>query len=93
MKLEHQIMVAERELSIRKSVYPKRVEARQMAQATADVEIAGMQAILDTLRWLQMNDSLVRVVIQENKELSELPATREIMDEFPGAKMTVRKLA
>lgn len=51
--LASQIKSVEREIAIRKSVYPARVSARAMKQETAGDEIAAMEAVLATLRSLE----------------------------------------
>ena len=45
-----QIKAVEREIAMRKAVYPKRVVAKAMTQERADHEIAAMEAVLETLR-------------------------------------------
>jgi hypothetical protein len=47
--LTAQIKAVERELAMRRSVYPRQVAARKMPQAKADQEIAAMEAVLATL--------------------------------------------
>jgi hypothetical protein len=47
--LEHQLRCAQRELRLRRQVYPKLVDERRMTQKAADHEIALMQAIVHTL--------------------------------------------
>lgn len=48
--LHEQIAAAERELEMRRIVYPRRIFMRKMTQALADREIAAMAAIVATLR-------------------------------------------
>jgi hypothetical protein len=45
--LKHKIGTLRREVAMRKRVYPRIVATKLMHQATADREIAVMQAILD----------------------------------------------
>ena len=52
VSLERQLEGAERELRLRRQVYPNRVAQRRMTQAKADEEIAVMEAIGATLREL-----------------------------------------
>lgn len=47
--LYEQIQAVERELAMRRKVYPRRVADRKMTQAKADREIAAMEAIHTTL--------------------------------------------
>jgi ribosome modulation factor len=51
--LASQIKAVEREIAMRKAVYPKRVATRAMKPETAAHEIAAMEAILGTLRRLE----------------------------------------
>ncbi len=48
--LRDQIASVQREIGMRRTVYPRRVQSGQMKQAAADREIAAMEAVLDTLR-------------------------------------------
>lgn len=50
MALVDQIKCAERELAMRRNVYPKLVITKRMNQEKADKEINGMEAIVATLR-------------------------------------------
>jgi hypothetical protein len=51
--LRDQIACVEREIALRRRVYPHWVEAKRMTQSTADEEIRRMDAVLATLRGLQ----------------------------------------
>jgi hypothetical protein len=51
--LAEQIQAVEREIALRRRVYPRRVADRRMSQALADKQIAVMTAVLDTLLWLR----------------------------------------
>lgn len=53
--IDDQIACVEREIRMRGSVYPRRVAAKQMSQATADRETAAMRAALQTLLWAKEN--------------------------------------
>lgn len=48
-----QISAVERELVLRHQVYPRMVGQAKMKQATADLQIAAMEAVLATLKGLQ----------------------------------------
>ena len=54
--LDEQIAAVKRELCLRKSFYAKSVFSSRMKQATADHEIACMEAVLETLLKVQAND-------------------------------------
>lgn len=53
--LAAQIREVEREIEMRRQVYPRRVAARAMTQALADRQIAVMEAVLATLRRVDPN--------------------------------------
>jgi hypothetical protein len=57
--LAGQIKAVEREIAMRKAVYPKRVAAKGMKQETADHEIAAMTAVLATLRGLERREETI----------------------------------
>jgi hypothetical protein len=54
ISLGHQIAAVKREVAMRESVYPKRVEAKAMSQDKADFQIAAMKAVLATLEGLKV---------------------------------------
>lgn len=53
VSLEEEIAAVEREIGLRKRVYPGRVQARRMSQDRAEREIQIMEAILDLLMGLK----------------------------------------
>lgn len=53
--IEEQIASIERELGIRKTVYPRWVQFGRLKQEEADHEIACMEATLETLKTVQPN--------------------------------------
>ncbi|HEU0173985.1 MAG TPA: hypothetical protein VFV58_06955, partial [Blastocatellia bacterium] len=55
-----QIKAVEREIAMRKAVYPKRVASKAMKQETADHEIAAMTAVLATLRRFESIEKALR---------------------------------
>jgi hypothetical protein len=48
--IEEQVACVEREIKMRRRVFPRWVEAGRMTQAKADAEIAAMEAVLATLQ-------------------------------------------
>lgn len=52
--LASQIAEVERELRMRREVYPRLVTTRKLRQAEADMRIAIMQSVLDTLTRLSL---------------------------------------
>lgn len=51
--LDAQVACVERELRLRRSVYPRQVSARRMSERKAEVEIEAMEEVLRTLQWCQ----------------------------------------
>jgi len=51
--IDAQIACAEREVVMRRQVYPRRVAAKKMSEHTATYEIRTMEAIVETLRELK----------------------------------------
>lgn len=49
VSMTEQIKCVEREISMRKRVYPRLVKNGKMKQEQADFELAAMEAVLDTL--------------------------------------------
>lgn len=50
VSIADQIAELERELSLRQRVYPEFVRAKRLSQRNADLQIARLQAAIDTLR-------------------------------------------
>jgi hypothetical protein len=53
VRIERQVVCAQREVAQRQRVYPRLVASGRMTQAQADEEITIMQAIVETLRGLR----------------------------------------
>ena len=51
--LEAQIAEVEREISMRRQVYPHQVNARKLRESVADLQIERMEDVLQTLKSLQ----------------------------------------
>ncbi len=58
--LDQQIADVEREIAMRKAVYPKWVAAGKLKQAKANQQIVTMEAVSSTLNWLRRNEETVR---------------------------------
>jgi len=58
MKVIEQIKVAEREIALRMRCYPKWVSQGTMKKEQADHELAGMRAVLETLKNSQYIDTI-----------------------------------
>ena len=62
-----QIAEAERELAMRHQVYPRQVASGKMRQGEAEMLIQRQEAIIKTLRWVQINEPAIRAWIAERK--------------------------
>ncbi len=58
--LDMQIAEVEREIAMRKRVYPKWVTDGKMKQHMAERQIASMEAVSVTLNWLKRNEDKIR---------------------------------
>lgn len=67
ISLDDQIKAVQREIGMRKRVYPRWVENGKMTQITADKEMAAMEAVLETLK--KVVDG--RIFGERARELSE----------------------
>jgi hypothetical protein len=56
LPLEKQIACVQRELAMRRKVYPKRVQAQFMTPGQMLQEIRAMEAVLQTLEWVQAQE-------------------------------------
>jgi hypothetical protein len=54
--IEEQIAEVERELALRRQVYPRRVDEKKMSQNASDLHMRRMEAVLATLRDLKGNE-------------------------------------
>ena len=71
ISLDKQIHSVQREIRMRKRVYPKWVKAGQLDQAKADYEIAAMEAVLVTLislipQTLELEEKIMKDEIPNN---------------------------
>ena len=57
--IEDQIKAVEREISMRRRVYPNWVASKRMSKEKADKEIAAMEAVLETLKEVQKQGQLL----------------------------------
>lgn len=60
ISLASQIAEIDREIGQRKLVYPRMVANRSMRQSIADLQMAHLQAVRDTLTWLKENELLIK---------------------------------
>ena len=66
-KIAAQIAEVEREIALRKNVYPGFVSRGKMRQAEADLHIAQMASVLETLRWCRDNEQDIREIMGRRK--------------------------
>jgi hypothetical protein len=90
--ISEMIQEIQREISMREHVYPSRVEAGKMTQASADKKIAIMMEIVEVLERFQDNLPMFRKLATEARILKDYPETQTILDAFPGAEMQERLL-
>lgn len=57
--IEDQIKAVEREIGMRRRVYPNWVASKRMSQEKADKEIKNMEAVLETLKEVQKQGQLL----------------------------------
>lgn len=84
------IACAQREVAMRKNVYPTRVTANRMPQEEADREIASMEAIVSTLQWLNRNADEIKDFVAIKKANPEGLAALRV---FPGAEVSEKETA
>jgi hypothetical protein len=60
--LKMQIAEVEREIGKRRGVYGSQVAARAMRQEEADLRIAVMESVLETLRWLAKHEQTIKEI-------------------------------
>ncbi len=57
--IDEQVACVEREIKMRRRVYPRWTADQRMTQAKADAEIRAMEAVLETLRGIQAGSRLL----------------------------------
>lgn len=67
-----QIAEVERELAMRRNVYPRAVAKGNMRESEAQLCLARMEAVLATLRFCQQHERDIRVFIRNRDELAKL---------------------
>jgi hypothetical protein len=60
INLKQQIDEVQRELALRKNVYPRFVASGKMTQEHADTHGERLRAVLATLEWLQANEDVIK---------------------------------
>ncbi len=67
ISLDDQIKCVGREIGVRKNVYPQMIAREKKGQAECDREIAAMEAVYATLKWLKANEATVRAAVEPTK--------------------------
>jgi hypothetical protein len=65
ISLNQQIEEVERELEMRRKVYPT---SKGASRAQKDYQVQRMQAVLRTLQWLKANEPLIRGMMEKTQE-------------------------
>lgn len=60
ISLASQIAEIDRELAQRRSVYPRLVASKGMRQSIADLQVKHLEAVRETLVWLQENERSIK---------------------------------
>lgn len=60
ISLASQLHEIDRELEQRRQVYPRLIATKGMRQSIADLQIAHLQAVKDTLLWLKQNERSIK---------------------------------
>jgi len=67
VSLDSQIAEVKRELALRERTYPRLVSTGKMRQAEAELLVANMLAVFDTLIFLQRHEDTIRAAIAAQK--------------------------
>jgi hypothetical protein len=65
--LTAQIQEVERELAMRRRVYPNEVSRRRMRESEADEHLLRLECVLETLRWLDANRDRIKAALKEGE--------------------------
>src|SRR5262245_61805311 len=74
-----QIKEIDREIALRRSVYPGLVHKRKMTQSVADMHVEIMGAAKRSLEWLQTNEAEIRPYIEALNANPELKGKRRVV--------------
>lgn len=69
-----QIAEVERELRLRVGVYEKWIENGRLKQSTADLHMARLTAVRDTLKWLAKNEAVILGAIDAKTKAQPNPS-------------------
>lgn len=68
VSIQDQIKAVGREIGLRRNVYPRRVQTMAMSQQQADAEIAAMEAVYETLKWVEKHRAKLLQLAPELKD-------------------------
>lgn len=86
ISLAQQIEEVERELSLRRKVYPHMIATNKMRQSVSDFHIDRMSAVKATLEWLQSNEIEIREYVRQKREKVDANADDSIRQTDGAAK-------
>lgn len=61
--IQAQISEVERELALRRGVYPRLVSSKKMKEAEADYHMERLHAVLQTLKWFEKNGDRIKELL------------------------------
>jgi hypothetical protein len=65
ISLNAQLDEIDRELELRRRVYPRLVAKRELRESLANLHITRLEAVRATLAWLQANEGLIKAKVGE----------------------------
>jgi hypothetical protein len=92
-RLPELVACAEREIALRKSVYAKKVKAKDMSQAKADEEIGKMEAIRDLLKSMDDQPDWKHLVEPFAKAGADMEKIKAAVQPFVESELTAWHLA
>lgn len=78
--LTAQIEEIDRELELRRRVYPSQVKSRAMTQGAADFHMARLSRVRETLAWLQQHETEIRTIMAGRRKAAGAPLALEILE-------------
>ncbi len=80
VSLNQQIDEVQRELEMRRSVYPSMIASRRIRASVAEYQTQRLQAVLNTLLWLKKHEIQIRAFVG-------IDAAKELDDEHNGQRV------
>ena len=63
--LTQQIEEIEREIALRKNVYPRMVGSGKLRQGEADFHMARIESVLKTLKWMKEHEEAIKAAVKQ----------------------------